>query len=437
MTENHLNGISIDKTAPEAVSLFKECIDDCVKDNPSTNPDVIDFLNECLDDLNADESVVEKALVAPVKKKRKPKKSNKMSFFDLDNHIFQDKNRWIDFVGFSKRLQKDLKAKYEMEIRGFWADYKLEHSTPVIPWIDTTSLRDCQEKVREDKDRSHTSCFRNIKINKSPLQIKNFDGFDLLEKEFPNFKEVIQLYKGFFVLNASRHVKNYQAPRPLLLLGNPGIGKTRFAKRLAQVLGTDYKFLDSNSITSGAILTGHNASWRGADAGFIFKTLAPCSNLSPVLLLDEVDKLSSNRDYSPFSTFHQLLEPENSVNLYDEFLELEFNGSFIIYILTANEVRDIPESLLSRMNVVDIKNPDKEQMKIISQNIFTELLAGSKLFNPQLSDSMLENLSKLSPREVYQVLSKNLFNLSAIQKKKQNNEFVFELDKKREHKIGF
>lgn len=203
------------------------------------------------------------------------------------------------------------------------------------------------------------------------------------------------------------------------------------------MLGTDYKFLDSNSITSGAILTGHNASWRGADAGFIFKTLAPCSNLSPVLLLDEVDKLSSNRDYSPFSTFHQLLEPENSVNLYDEFLELEFNGSFIIYILTANEVRDIPESLLSRMNVVDIKNPDKEQMKIISQNIFTELLAGSKLFNPQLSDSMLENLSKLSPREVYQVLSKNLFNLSAIQKKKQNNEFVFELDKKREHKIGF
>lgn len=374
---------------------------------------------------------------APVKKKRPSKEKEKVSFFDIDSRIFHDKNRWIDFVAFSKKLQKDMKAKYEADIRGFWDDYVVQHSTPSIPWIDSTVLRDCEEKISNDKDRSHTSCFRNLKINKTALQIDDFSAFEQLEAEFPNFKEVIQLYKGFFILNASRDYKNYKAPRPLLLLGNPGIGKTRFAKRLAQVLKTDYRFLDSNSITSGAVLTGHNASWRGADAGFIFKTLAPCANLSPVILLDEVDKLSANRDYSPFSTFHQLLEPENSVSIYDEFLELEFNGSFIIYILTANNARDIPESLLSRMNVIEIKNPDQEQMKVISQNIFTELLSGSKLFKEELPEESLNYLSKFSPREVYQTLSKNLFNLSAVQKKKTNNSFSITPEEKKEHKMGF
>lgn len=390
---------------------------------------------------NLDRCFNEESLSPPkIKKTPKPKvakKDKKVSFFDVDGRVFHDKNRWIDFIGFSRQLQKDTKDQYEDGIRGYWDDYKNAHSKPLIPWIDSKALSECQEKISEDKDRSHTSCFRQLKLNKSPLHIEDFSGFTQLEKEFPNFIEVIQLYKGFFILNASRKATSYQAPRPLLLLGNPGIGKTRFAKRLAQVLGTDYKFLDSNSITSGSILTGHNASWRGADAGFIFKTLAPCPNLSPVILLDEVDKLSSNRDYSPFSTFHQLLEPENSVNIYDEFLELEFNGSFIIYILTANDIKDIPESLLSRMNVIDIKNPDEEQMKIISQNIFTELLAGSRLFKNDLSKEVLDSLKKSSPREVYQLLSKNLFALSANQAKKQHNEFFIVPEKKRDYKIGF
>lgn len=393
---------------------------------------LIEKLDHCLNE----------EIMTPLKVKKTPKvkafkKDKKVSFFDIDEKVFHDKDRWIKFINFSRQLKKDMKDQYDCGMRNFWLEYKNENSKPLVPWIDTEKLSYCQEKISEDKDRSHTSCFRELKLNKTILQIDDFSGFTKLEKEFPNFQEVVQLYKGFFILNSSRNISSYQAPRPLLLLGNPGIGKTRFAKRLAQVLGTDYKFLDSNSITSGAILTGHNASWRGADAGFIFKTLAPCSNLSPVILLDEVDKLSSHREYSPFSTFHQLLEPENSSHIYDEFLEIEFNGSFIIYILTANNVKDIPESLLSRMNVVDIQNPNDEQMKIISQNIFTELLAGSLLFKKDLPIEALETLKKSSPREVYQVLSKNLFSLSATQDKKQHNDFYLAPEKKRDYKIGF
>lgn len=376
------------------------------------------------------------------KLKNKRKKSNKkelekLSFFDIDNNIFKDKSRWINFVSFSKNLQSEMQDHYQAEMQRFWIDYGIDNVKPLISWVEKKKLQICKEKINNDKERSHTQSFKDIKINKTILQIEDLSIFKNLELEFPNFKEVIDMYKGFFVLNSSRKIEKFQAPRPVLLLGKPGIGKTRFAKRLAQVLKTDYKFLDSNSITQGGVLTGQNASWKGADAGFIFKTLAPCENLSPIILLDEFDKLSITKEHTPFSTFHQLLEPENSASLYDEFLELEFNASFIIYILTANDDKNIPESLLSRLNVIEINNPDVEQMKVISQNIFTELLAGSKLFKKVLPTEVINYLSKFSPREVYQILSKNLFKLSCSQAKKQNNIFTIESSAKKEHKMGF
>ena len=409
------------KTFPELLAIHSHTKND--------NTNIITALDQCLtDELSTCNDTVNPIIDNDHKH---------VSFFDMDKQIFPDKNRWVHFVNFSKNLQNEIHNQYDNRMHNFWSSYKNLHSTSVIPWIDYDTLNECQFKINEDKDRSHTSCFRKLVLEKSTLQLDNYSGFKQLEKEFPNFKDVISFYKGFFILNKSRNLKNYQAPRPLLLLGKPGIGKTRFAKRLAQVLGTDYKFLDSNSITSGAVLTGHNVSWRGADAGFIFKTLAPCSTLSPIILLDEVDKLSSDRSHSPFSTFHQLLEPENSRSLYDEFLEIEFNASFIIYILTANDIKDIPDSLISRMNIFDIQNPDHEQMKSISQTIFTELLAGSKLFKPKLPHEVLNILQELSPREVYQVLSKNLFHLSANQKKKQYNTFLITSEKKREYKMGF
>lgn len=383
------------------------------------------------------EDKVENAHVdnSPVAKENTPE--DLVSLLDLDKLAFPQKDRWEDYVKFSKKLQLEIKEKYENSIKSFWNNYTKPVSEGNLQWVDPTLLNECEEKVINDKDRNHTSCFRNLQLYKKPLVVDKFSVFDELEKEFPNFIEVINLYKGFFLLNASRNYKNYKAPRPLLLLGNPGIGKTRFVKKLAKALNTQYSFLDTNSITGGFVLTGNSASWRGADAGFIFKTLAPCPTISPVILLDEVDKLSDNRSYSPFSALHQLLEPENSANFYDEFLQLEFDASYIMYVLTANDINNIPVSLLSRMNVVEVFNPSPEHMHVITQNIYTELLSGSSLFKKTLSQDTLKNLEKHSPREVYQILSKNLFSLSAKQKKKKNNDFYILPETKKEHKFGF
>jgi ATP-dependent Lon protease len=353
-----------------------------------------------------------------------------VSFMDIDLVVNRDKKRWIKFVHFSRDLNKQIKQYHDSEIRKFWSNYQEEKIEPILPWIDVIALDASRQAILEDKDRSHTRCFRNLKLNKKILQIDDFSIFDELDKDFPNFSEVTNYYRGALALNQSRNIKNYQAPKPVLLLGNPGIGKTHYAKKIAQIMGASYKFLDSNSVSSGSVLTGCNASWRGADAGFIFKTLASSQTVSPIILLDEIDKMT-NREHSPFSALHQILETENSKNLYDEFLDLEFDASNIIYILTANDITSVAKSLLSRMNVFTIKNPSADSMKNIVQTIYSKILDGSSLFANALDSIEVDKLLLMTPREVTQVISQNIFNQSsdAIKSKSSDNNLFINLNK--------
>ena len=319
---------------------------------------------------------------------------------------------WKAYQSFVEQLESGVELYKKNQINNFWRQYEIGHydQLNLLPWVDIDSLDVAKKKVLEHKDKQHTHCFDDLVLYKRALQPQNFDIFDELDKELPNFKAVTSFYRGSFALNESRDVKKYKAPKPILLLGNPGIGKTHYAKKLAKLLGTSYRFFDSNSITGGWVLSGNNATWRGADAGLIFTEMAKSETLSPIILLDEIDKISARSDHSPFSTFHQLFEPENAKTFFDEFVNLSFDASQIIYILTANEVKDIAPSLLSRMTVFNIENPSIEDMKKIIQSIYTNLMDGSKLFTKKLADSEVEKLVHKSPREVTQILSNNIFN---------------------------
>lgn len=311
---------------------------------------------------------------------------------------------------FISNLKVSLKDIEKQKISDFWKSQDDTLETEFrMSWVNEDELENARKNILSHPEKRNSKCFNNLVLHKKPLYPDNFDIFDELDKELPNFKEVTEFYRGSFALNASRDQKNYQAPRPVLLLGNPGIGKTHYAKKLAKLLGTSYRFFDANSISTGGVLSGHNASWKGADAGLILKELAKSETISPIFLFDEIDKIKSERQYSPFSTFHQLFEKENAKTFCDEFVDLTFDASQIIYILTANNADHIEDSLLSRMNVFHVNNPSEEDMKNIVQEIYTTTLAGSTLFKQKLDTEEMKKLLKLSPREVTQVLSKSIF----------------------------
>lgn len=311
---------------------------------------------------------------------------------DINSLHFDNRNKDIDI--FLKNLFNGINV--------------LPNQDGYLSWFDLSEYKEMIDSVKKDRDRASTSALRDVKILKKPLEINNFTVFDQLEALVPNFTDVITYYRGAFAMNKTRSINDYRAPRPVLLLGEAGIGKTYFANTLASLLGTSYQFLDSNSISSSWALSGCSTFWKGADAGLIFKTLAPCETISPVITLDEIDKLQSNNQNSPFSLFHQMFEKENAQKFYDEFLRFSFDTSNIIYVLTANNIHNIPDSLLSRMEIFEVPNPNSEQMRNIIQNIYKKELNNSNFFRKKLDDEQLDKLISYKPREVQKILSSSI-----------------------------
>ena len=146
----------------------------------------------------------------------------------------------------------------------------------------------------------------------------------------------------------------------MLLLGEPGIGKTHFARRVAQLLGTGFGFVPMSSLTAGWVLSGASSQWKNAKPGKVFDTFLNGEYANPVMVVDELDKASADGQYDPLGALYELLEIDTAMRFVDEFVEVPIDASGAVWFATANDAARIPEPLLNRMNVYEIDAPDAE-----------------------------------------------------------------------------
>jgi ATP-dependent Lon protease len=189
----------------------------------------------------------------------------------------------------------------------------------------------------------------------------------------------------------------------MLLLGEPGIGKTYFGRRLAQLVSTGFGLCSMSSMTAGWVLSGASSQWKNAKPGKVFETILNGTYANPVIMVDELDKAGSGSQYDPLGALYALLERDTAAEFVDEFVEIPIDASGVVWIATANDESKIPEPILDRMNVYEVGSPDRDGSARIAQAIYGEIRGGhdwGKDFPEELAQEVQDRIAELSPREM-------------------------------------
>jgi len=259
-----------------------------------------------------------------------------------------------------------------------------------------------------------------------------------LFEELPNFAEVLEHIRRQLALCVDSD-DDVELP-PILLLGGPGIGKTHFARRVSQLLGTGYGFVPMSSLTAGWVLSGASSQWKNSKPGKVFETFLNGEYANPVLVVDELDKASADGQYDPLGALYELLEMQTAMRFIDEFAEVPIDASGAVWFATANEAARIPEPLLNRMNVYEIEPPDAEGSARIAKSLYREIREAhdwGRRFPELPADGVVERLALLTPREMRRAVQAAFGNAKVDGRDELKPEDVDALRGNRKARIGF
>ena len=221
----------------------------------------------------------------------------------------------------------------------------------------------------------------------------------------PNFTDVLDDVRRHVAL--SHDSADGLEVTPMLLLGQPGIGKTHFARQMAELIGTGMNLVSMGSLTAGWLLSGSASQWKGATPGKVFESLVDGRYANPVIVIDEIDKAASDAQYDPLGSLYGLLEHDTASSFVDEFAEVPIDASQVLWITTANDARSIPNPILNRMNVFEIEPLTPAQARHVALRLYQSIRAGhdwGSRFDEAPPEDMLDKLATLVPREMRRTL---------------------------------
>jgi ATP-dependent Lon protease len=188
----------------------------------------------------------------------------------------------------------------------------------------------------------------------------------------------------------------------LCFVGPPGIGKTSLGKSIANAIGRKYVRLSLGGLHDESEIRGHRKTYIGAMAGRVIQSIRKVKSSNPVMILDEVDKVGKDFRGDPSSALLEVLDPEQNHSFYDNYLEMEYDLSRVLFIATANDINAIQPALRDRMEIIELNGyAMKEKVEIAKRHLIPKQKEahGLKDVNLNLNDKVIQEVIENYTRE--------------------------------------